>query len=521
DLKTAGQVLDGIKNRLPEKTRSNAVLCVEYLITMSPDWSGLGTDREADFFKTSVEWLKQKHGAENVISTSIHRDETTPHLVAYVVPIDSQGKLNAREFLGGRAKLSKMQTDFHNEVKHLGLERGLEGSKAEHTTIREFYAEIQKPDDKKYLIQKPPLKTVTYNESTIHALDGKSLKDEKIQKYFGSLFDEQHEYYQKQSLKAQEALSVKLSEQIIKTEKEAEAHRNAVKQIKKLEKKIDKMLDEFSQIIEFKELFSNDYKEIEQSLKDRIQDHKNQLIRKREEDARFEAQLRAHREQLAKEQERQQAIEFRKTLENDRRTQIEADRAHLRNKVGECTAETEKLAYSAIQSKLEGVVRDGSNYAALLDNNEPKTNPYAEILRLMDDREAYDFKKKLEIILNQCAESKNKDYDDTFNGWGTKPSYYDNFDSSAKYIVAIQSIIDDQVQEGGAWAYEKANEVKRALSDVLVGKCKNEYDVLLSDEQTKERQRKYDEQVELSNKNQIDKGVHFEQEKKKGNDFEM
>ncbi|EHU1749936.1 plasmid recombination protein [Acinetobacter baumannii] len=521
DLKTAGQVMDGIKNRLPEKTRSNAVLCVEYLITMSPDWSGLGTEKEADFFKRSVEWLKQRHGAENVISTSIHRDETTPHLVAYVVPIDLEGKLNAREFLGGRAKLSKMQTDFHDQVKDLGLERGLEGSKAEHTTIKDFYAEIQKPNDKKYLIQKPPLKTVTYNESTIHALDGKSLKDEKIQKYFGSLFDEQHEYYQKQSLKAQEALSVKLSEQIIKTEKEAEAHRNAVKQIKKLEKKIDKMLDEFSQIIEFKELFPNDYKEIEQSLKDRIQDHKNQLIRKREEDARFEAQLRAHRQQLAKEQERQQAIEFRNTLESDRKMQIEADRAYLRSKVGECTTEPEKLAYNAIQSKLEGVISEGANYTALLDNNEPTTNPYAEILRLMNDREVYDFKKKLEIILNQCADSKSKDYDDTFRSWGTRPSYYDNFDSSAKYIVAIQSIIDDQVQEGGVLAYEKANEVKRALSDVLVGKCKNEYDVLLSDEQTKERQRKYDEKVEQSNKNQIDKGVHFEQEKKKGNDFEM
>ncbi|WP_171496447.1 plasmid recombination protein, partial [Acinetobacter sp. TUM15372] len=76
----------------------------------------------------------------------IHRDETTPHLVAYVVPIDLEGKLNAREFLGGRSKLSKMQTDFDNEVKHLGLERGLEGSKAEHTTIKDFYAEIQKPD---------------------------------------------------------------------------------------------------------------------------------------------------------------------------------------------------------------------------------------------------------------------------------------------------------------------------------------------------------------------------------------
>ncbi|MDV7480547.1 MobV family relaxase [Acinetobacter baumannii] len=521
DLKTAGQVMDGIKNRLPEKTRSNAVLCVEYLITMSPDWSGLGTEKEADFFKRSLEWLKQRHGAENVISTSIHRDETTPHLVAYVVPIDSQGKLNAREFLGGRAKLSKMQTDFHDQVKDLGLERGLEGSKAEHTTIKDFYAEIQKPDNEKYLIQKPPLKTITYNDSAIHMLDGKPLKDEKLQKYFGSLFDEQHEYYQKQSLKAQEALSVKLSEQIIKTEKEAEAHRNAVKQIKKLEKKIDKMLDEFSQIIEFKELFPNDYKEIEQSLKDRIQDHKNQLIRKREEDARFEAQLRAHREQLAKEQERQQAIEFRKTLESDRKMQIEADRAHLRSKVGECTTEPEKLAYNAIQSKLESVIREGANYTVLLDNNEPTTNPYAEILRLMDDREAYDFKKKLEIILNQCADSKSKGYDDTYNGWGTKPSYYDSFDTSAKYIVAIQSIIDDQVQKGGSWSYEKASEVKSALSDVLVGKSKNEYDVLLIDEKSKERQRQYNESVELSNKNQLDNSLYFEEKKKKGNDFEM
>lgn len=139
-------VMDGIKQRLPEKTRSNAVLCVEYLITASPEWSGWQDQKqEADFFKRSLEWLEHKHGKENVIATSIHRDETTPHLVAYVVPIDQKGKLNAREFLGGRAKLSKMQTDFHSKVKDLGLERGLEGSKAEHKTVKEFYAELQEP----------------------------------------------------------------------------------------------------------------------------------------------------------------------------------------------------------------------------------------------------------------------------------------------------------------------------------------------------------------------------------------
>ncbi|MBF9263164.1 hypothetical protein I0P11_19095, partial [Acinetobacter baumannii] len=76
-----------------------------------------------------------------------------------------------------------------------------------------------------------------------------------------------------------------------------------------------------------------------------------------------------------------------------------------------------------------------------------------------------------------------------------------------------QSIIDDQVQDGGVLAYEKANEVKRALSDVLVGKCKNEYDVFLIDEKSKERQRQNNESLELSNKNQLDNSLYFEEEK--------
>lgn len=240
---------------------------------------------------------------------------------------------------------------------------------------------------------------------------------------------------------------------------------------------------------------------------------------KREEDARIEAELRVHRERQAKFEQQQRAEKLKNTLMDERKRQIEADRAHLRSKVGECTTEPEKLAYNAIQNKLKGVIREGANYTVLLDNNEPTTNPYAEILRLMDDREVYDFKKKLEIILNQCADSKSKDYDDTFRSWGTRPSYYDNFDSSAKYIVAIQGIIDEQILNGES--SEKVDEAKKALSDVLVGKCKNEYVVILSDEQTKERHRKYNEQVELSKKNQKDKGVYFEQEKKKGNDFEM
>ena len=156
-FETYNQCFDALKNAIPEKRRSNAVLCIEHLITASPDWNGWGTKKEEEFFKKSLEFLNNKYGKENVIACSIHRDETTPHLIVYVVPIDEKGGLNAKKWLGGRAKLSQTQTDFANEVKNLGLERGLENSKARHKTIKQFYAEIEKPTpklkEKKYEIQ--------------------------------------------------------------------------------------------------------------------------------------------------------------------------------------------------------------------------------------------------------------------------------------------------------------------------------------------------------------------------------
>lgn len=156
-LQTYNSCFEAIKNSLPEKRRKNAVLTIEHLITASPDWSGWNTEKEAEFFDKSLEFVKQKYGSENVIAHSIHRDETTPHLIVYVTPIDEKGGLNAKKWLGGRAKLSQTQTEFANKVKHLGLERGLENSKARHKTIKEFYAEIEKPtpklEEKKYEIE--------------------------------------------------------------------------------------------------------------------------------------------------------------------------------------------------------------------------------------------------------------------------------------------------------------------------------------------------------------------------------
>ena len=138
------EVMQALRDRLPDKYRKDAVIGLEYFVGASSQWfDGKTREQQDTYFHESIEWLQQRHGKENVVGWSIHRDETSPHLVAYVVPISDRGTLNAKQWTGGAAALSKMQTDFAKNVgARNDLERGIEGSKAHHQTIKGFYAQI-------------------------------------------------------------------------------------------------------------------------------------------------------------------------------------------------------------------------------------------------------------------------------------------------------------------------------------------------------------------------------------------
>lgn len=146
---SAKAVIADVKARLKTvpTVRKNAVLAVEYFIGASPEWfkEQNHETREA-YFDEAEKWLKDRHGAANVIAFTRQYDETSPHACAYVVPIDPKGKLNCSHFLDGRTKLSEMQTEFVEKVgKRFNLERGIEGSHAKHQTIKQYYAKIQAP----------------------------------------------------------------------------------------------------------------------------------------------------------------------------------------------------------------------------------------------------------------------------------------------------------------------------------------------------------------------------------------
>ena len=483
DLKTAGQVMDGIKNRLPEKTRSNAVLCIEYLITMSPDWSGLGTEKEADFFKRSVEWLKQKHGAENVISTSIHRDETTPHLVAYVVPIDERGKLNAREFLGGRAKLSKMQTDFHDQVKDLGLERGLEGSKARHTTIKDFYSEIQKPA---LAAKKPRVLEIEQRlevpEVGFWGYVGATKKEYASHAQLAAYYfaQQQADAYAAdvgaQFSQMQITFEKKLTAERLKAEKSEKAYKRAVHELEALKKK-------YAVFEELHQLWPSDFEEVERIATEDVAERKrakaeNEKIKEMQR----QEKEREHARELERkiEAQKQKEAEFKKKLVVKKEQRLDAQHEAFLERLKRCQSEPERQTVMHLFS-------------------EKKAAFTADPLRVMDEVKRSDF-GELNLFYKGCISLfrvKNASDFDFFLDHLTKafdelaPSYGGagaaQGPTTRKVCAATSTWLDTLLDRYGSKYEKKAEALREHLHACEEKAEKSIFEHILYDYQTKER----------------------------------
>ncbi|MBK6615975.1 MAG: plasmid recombination protein [Ottowia sp.] len=132
------------------KIRKDAVMAVEFLLTASPEFFDEGPKNERDerlkkWCEAQIEFVKKEHGEKNILCMYLHLDEKTPHIEAYVVPMDGKGKLNCKSFYGARNALNQLQTRYATHNKDFGLERGAKGSRATHQQVQKFYDQIQQP----------------------------------------------------------------------------------------------------------------------------------------------------------------------------------------------------------------------------------------------------------------------------------------------------------------------------------------------------------------------------------------
>jgi len=190
------------KDHDPRITKAS-VRCIEYLMTASPEAfvfnsadgkltaSQESQNRWKDFIKNSHDFLVQKHGKENLVKFTIHMDEMTPHIHAFVVPITKDHRLSAKDFLGGKEKLQELQDSFADIMKPLGLKRGEKGSTAVHESIQEYYGRVNQSQQIGLEHQQPGPAT-TYELPKPPAIGGRDEWKEEQQRLINEQLKQAH-----------------------------------------------------------------------------------------------------------------------------------------------------------------------------------------------------------------------------------------------------------------------------------------------------------------------------------------
>ena len=166
DFQVAGtgkKLNEAIRTRITEGYKGNKDIRKDAVTHLSLIFTGTHEDMKAieqdkekmqKWIERNYNFVIREFGKENIMRFTLHRDERTPHIHAVVVPLTADGKLTAREVLGGRMAMSARQTRYGQAMAEFGLERGVIGSKAIHNS-EGWYLGQQKKEQEAVLSQLP------------------------------------------------------------------------------------------------------------------------------------------------------------------------------------------------------------------------------------------------------------------------------------------------------------------------------------------------------------------------------
>lgn len=124
---------------LKRSVRKDAVVMAQILVTSDHVFfEGLMENEQRRFFEDSYEFLKERYGESNIVSSMVHLDETTPHMHFNFVPVTADGRLSAKAVLTKQSLIEQQDLFFEKVGKKYGLQRGERGGSKTHLETAEF-----------------------------------------------------------------------------------------------------------------------------------------------------------------------------------------------------------------------------------------------------------------------------------------------------------------------------------------------------------------------------------------------
>ena len=139
-----------VSNRIDElelkrQPRSDATVMCQCLVTSdNAFFDKMSRQEQTEFFKQSLDFIKERYGEKNLVSATIHYDERTPHMHVNFVPVTEDGRLSAKDLFSPKS-LRVLQDDYNRFVREHGydLERGQLDSKTKHLEVEEYKVETR------------------------------------------------------------------------------------------------------------------------------------------------------------------------------------------------------------------------------------------------------------------------------------------------------------------------------------------------------------------------------------------
>ena len=104
------------------KLRKDATVLVDFVFTFSPEMTGkIDMQKWVD---ANIVWLKNEFGAKNLLRFDMHWHESTPHLHAFVLPLDDKNKFLFKHYVRHISQLVGLQDRYAEAMKPFDLERG-------------------------------------------------------------------------------------------------------------------------------------------------------------------------------------------------------------------------------------------------------------------------------------------------------------------------------------------------------------------------------------------------------------
>lgn len=185
-MPTDGNLMKAINERIADGYKGNtairkdAVKAISLILTGSHDIMKRIEEegRLNEWVNANHDWLKNKYGPDNIVQLSLHMDERTPHLHAVVVPLTADGRLSAKEIVGNKRDLEKVQDEYHYSMLMSGFydfRRGIRGNRVRHTDINDYYRNLELVKERKQdIMQSLPFLN---SREKVNALSGKLVED--------------------------------------------------------------------------------------------------------------------------------------------------------------------------------------------------------------------------------------------------------------------------------------------------------------------------------------------------------